>query len=219
MIKLLLKIPFLRSRIVKEVFKITYIDQDESAKLEYKFTDSKGNKYYKYLRDELLPYKRYEQMQIRLLEIESRIGRESLLEFSKVLKKFAENKDFLKVAQYIGELEQRLELLYDPELLMRFLSGIYIREDQIQTAHVWNPTLEEEKFHRLMEDNENGNLSFFFQQCSIENHVNFSNTSDIDLQTLWSEPMMQILQKQTRRFDQMISETWSSFFKRKSSNG
>lgn len=214
MIKLLLKIPFLRSRIVKEVFKITAPDAEEAPKLEYKFSDSQGQKYYKYIADGTMPLVRCNELQTRLLEMESRISRESLLNFSKALKRYAENKDFLKVAMLVGELEKRIDILYDPEATMRMLCGLYIREDQMKTAHLWNPALEEEKFQQIMADNQNGNLSFFFQMSSISDHFEFLNTSDTESQALWSEPVIQNLLKQTRRFDQMILETLNLTSKR-----
>jgi hypothetical protein len=82
-IDLLLKIPAFRKALIQKAFKLTYVDRDEWAKTEHAFTDSKGRNYRRYIRPEWMPLARYEQMQIRLQEMESRIGRESLLEFSK----------------------------------------------------------------------------------------------------------------------------------------
>jgi len=203
LIKQLLKIPFLGKRLANEIFDVKYIDKNENLKLEFKFKAG-GKKYYKYIKDDQLPLPRFHEMELRLLEIESRISRETLFNFSKALKKYAEAKDFINVASLAGEFEKRLELLYDPELLVRFLCGLYIREDQIKNADVWNQRIEDEKFNEIMKENENGNLSFFFQQSNLRDHVGFSNTSDSESENLLSEPIIQNQLKQSRLFNQMI---------------
>lgn len=205
-LKFLLRFNFFRKSLLRAAYHVKYSDIDEMAKLEFAFSDSKGKKYYKYIREDFLPLERYEQLQIRLLEMESRISRESLLEFSKVLKKYAENKDFIRVALLIGQLEERLNLIYDPELMMRLLSGIYIREDQVRTAHIWNGTLEEEKFKQLMKDNDNGSLSFFFQKSDLMKHLRFQNTLNIESEILLTEEIIQNQNKEARLFDKMVTE-------------
>lgn len=205
-IKLLLKIPAFRRLLVFEAFKISYSDTEEMAKLEYKFSDSAGHKYFGYIRPEWMPIQRYEQMQLRLLEIESRISRESLLNYSKAQRLAAEKKDFVAVAQLVGELERRLDVLYDPELLMRLISGLYIREDQIKTAHIWNDSIEDEKFKQLVKDNEGGSLSFFFQKSGLMNHVRLLDGSNGNSANILTEPVIQNQLKEVRLFDQMILE-------------
>ena len=40
-------------------------------------------------------------------------------------------------------------MLVIPVLMVRFISGVAIREDQVETAHVWNEDIEEEKFNEI----------------------------------------------------------------------
>ena len=53
------------------------------------------------------------------------------------------------VGHLVGALEDRVNLLFDPVLMVRFISGVAIREDQVETAHVWNEDIEEEKFNEI----------------------------------------------------------------------
>ena len=214
-INLLLKLPKFRNALIQRAFKLVYVDRDEWAKTEHAFTDSKGRSYRRYIRPEWMPLARYEQMQIRLQEMEARIGRESLMEFSKAQRAAAEKKDLITVARLVGELEKRLEVLYDPQLIMRFVAGLYVREDQMNTAHIWNDAIEEDKYKQLMLDNESGSLSFFFAKSDLMNHVRFSDGSNTDSQNLLTEQIVRNQLMEVRLFDQMVKEVMSSISKQK----
>ena len=213
MIKLLLKIPYFRSALVKAAFKIAYVDRDENAILNFVFQDSKGRKYFKYIRPDLLPLQRYEQMDIRLLEIESRIGRETLKLYAKANEEAAKAGDLLGVARLAGELNDRLDILYDPDVMFRFICGLLIREDQIKSAHIWNQEFENQKYNDLIEDF-TGRLSFFFQLTSLSDHVSFSSLSGLDLESLMSEPMMQNQMSEVKAFNQMLMKVSEVFSKK-----
>lgn len=204
LINLLIKFKSFRTALVYRAFQITYTESDEVSKLEYVLTDSTGKKYYRYLRDEWMPLFRYEEMQTRLLEIESRVSRETLILFSKALNKAAEGKDFLLVARLAKELEDRIELLYDPRMLVRFISGVLVREDQIG-KHTWNRRQEEEKYNQLIADNENGQLSFFFQKCNLTKYVRYSSSSSSGSEYL-TEQVINNQMKGATLFDQMIEK-------------
>jgi hypothetical protein len=212
MIKLLLKIPYFRKQLIKIAFDSTYLakEGEDAAKLKYVLTDSKGVRYYEYIRTDWLPLQRLEQMDTRIKEIESKIGRESLELFAECLEQAANQQKLTLVARLAGELTERLKLLYDPETMMRMLCGMLIREDQIGAAHIWNQRTENEKFTQLMTDNENGQLSFFFQKCNLKSILKSTNTSDSDWEQATSEPIIQNQLKEVRLFDQMLRDISSS---------
>lgn len=201
--KLLLKIPSIKKAIVKEYFLSSYEDRDEAAILNYVFSDSQGRKYFKYVRPDLLPLQRYEQMDIRLMEIQSRIGRETLKLYAQANEAAAKAGDLLGVARLAGELNERLEILYDPDVMFRFICGLLIREDQIKSAHKWNQEFENQKYEDLIKDFD-GRLSFFFQLTSLSDHVSFSTSSDSDLESLMSDPMINNQMKEVKAFNQML---------------
>lgn len=204
-VKLLIKSAKFRNELLKYTFDMSrpVPDGDEVAKLDYILSDSKGRKYFRYIRPEWLPYSRYEQMQVRLLEIESRVSRETLKLYAEAAKKAATKGDLITVARLAGELDQRLEMLYDPELFMKFLCGMLIREDQIKSAHIWNPSIEKDKYETLLRDNEGGELSFFFQKLNLSDHVKFSGSLSSGLEML-DERVIQNQLKEVRAFDQML---------------
>lgn len=199
-----------RANLLRVAFETQFKPVKNIDRMKYVLSDSKGVKYYEYIKSEWLPLQRYEQMQVRLQEIESRIGRESLLLFSTVIKKLAQKNDLIGVAKMVGELEERLNILYDPEIMCRFVCGLLIREDQIDSAEIWNQQVENEKFVQLMKDNENGNLSFFFQKTNLQNHLKFSSSSSLEWDKLMSEEVIQANLKKVNLFDQMNQKVLAS---------
>lgn len=210
LIKWMLKFAWFKDAVAKQVFilgKTVYVDRDENAILNYVFSDASGRKYFKYIRPDLLPIQRYEQMDIRLMEIQSRISRESLKLFAETNESAARANDMLTVARLSAELNERLEILYDPEVMMRFICGLLIREDQVKTTHIWNQEFENQKYKDLISEFD-GRLSFFFQLTSLSDHVSFSTSSDTDsentTQKILNEPMIQAALKEVQAFDQML---------------
>lgn len=179
MIKLLAKIQFFERQIFDYAFRKKYVDKEAHAKLTLWFQLPDGTKYFKFLRDEWLPVPRYEQMQVRLQEMESRIGREDLQAWLKLAKEAANKGKMADVGHLVGALEDRVNLLFDPVLMVRFISGVAIREDQVETAHVWNEDIEEEKFNEIYVQVRAGGLADFFQRLRLIDVVNFSDLSII----------------------------------------
>lgn len=177
MIRLLCRIPYFERQVFDYAFKKRYIDKDSRAKLTEWFQLPDGTKYYRFIKDEWLPVPRYEQMQIRLQEMESRIGREDLQDWLKLAKDNVNKGKLADVGHLIGALEDRVNLLFDPVLMVRFISGIAIREDQVDTAHIWNEDIEEEKFNELYVAVRQGGLADFFQKVRLIDVVNFSDLS------------------------------------------
>jgi len=118
-------------------------------------------------------------MQVRLQEMESRIGREDLQAWLKLAKEAANKGKMADVGHLVGALEDRVNLLFDPVLMVRFISGVAIREDQVETAHVWNEDIEEEKFNEIYVQVRAGGLADFFQRLRLIDVVNFSDLSII----------------------------------------
>ncbi len=179
MIKLLAKIPYFEKQIYDFAFRKRYVDKEAHAKLTEWFQLPDGTKYFHYLKDEWLPVPRYEQMQVRLQEMESRIGREDLQSWLKLAKEATDRGKVSEVGHLIGALEDRVNLLFDPVLMVRFISGIAIREDQVETAHIWNEDIEEEKFNEIYVQVRHGGLADFFQRLRLTDVVNFSDLSII----------------------------------------
>lgn len=203
MIKILARIPLFERQIFDYAFQKRYVDKESRAKLREWFQLPDGTKYYQFQKQEWLPVTRYEQMQIRLQEMESRIGREDLQNWLKLAKEAVNKNKLSDVGHLIGALEDRVNLLYDPVLMVRFISGIAIREDQIDTAHIWNEEIEEEKLNEIYTQVRAGGLADFFQKLHLTDIVNFSDLS-ITGSEVYSTEIMQNQVKQTAAFQRML---------------
>lgn len=203
MIRLLCKIPYFERLVFDYAFQKRYVDKDSRAKLTEWFQLSDGTKYYRFLKDEWLPVTRYEQMQIRLQEMESRIGREDLQSWLKLAKENVNKGKLADVGHLIGALEDRVNLLFDPVLMVRFISGIAIREDQIDTANVWNEDIEEEKFNELYLSVRQGGLADFFQRLRLTDVVSFSDLS-ITGSDIYQTEIVNNQQKQVAAFQRLL---------------
>jgi hypothetical protein len=148
-------------------------------------------------------------MQVRLQEIESRISRETLTEFAKTLKLAAEKKDLLTVARIMGELEERLNVLYDPYLLIKFLCGVYIREDQVNSAGVFNESIEKDKYEQIIKDYDSGHLSFFFHKADLGRYLKSSDGSVLDLE-IFNPKIVKNQMKEVQLFDNLLSQIQAS---------
>ena len=203
LIKILSKIPYFKNQIAKVAFEIKYIDPDDAAKMKYSFTTSDGKKWYTYIKPDLIPIVRWNEIETRVMEMTSRVNRETLLEFSKTCEAAAEKKDFLTVARLMGELRERMEMLYDPHALIRIVCAMYVREDQTKSDKIWNEELEEGKFKVIKGDLESGALTFFLIERDLKNVMTFSDTSNGDFQ-IFEKSILKNQIKQTEVFDKML---------------
>lgn len=219
MINLLVKIPFFGSWFEKEIydyaFKKRYVDKESRAKLREWFILPSGTRYYKFLKDEWMPVTRYDEMQARLLEMESRIGREDLTKWISLAETCVNEGKISDLGHLVGLLKERVDLLFDPVLMVQFISGIAIREDQIDTAQIWNVEIENEKFNEIFEQVKGGGLSDFFQSLRLTDIVAFSDLS-INGSEITNPQILDNQLKQVQAFNRVLQ---SLALKLKSSNG
>jgi len=159
-----------KKSVLKYATELQFSNLPNQDKLEYAFTDSKGLKWFRWVQDTFIPIARFDQLQINLIEMESRISRKSLESWiqnvSKVLEKNNSNKIREEVGHLLGGLKERLDILHEPELMLRFVSGMHIREDQLDQPEVWNERLEENKFQQLLKD-QDGHLYEFLKKNGL----------------------------------------------------
>ena len=203
MIKHLCKIPGIETAILKYAFnKQSKPKGSEFAKMQFKFIDSEGKKYYRYYDDFDIPVMRFEQLQIKLREIESRISNEHLDKWIEVIEKILSKGDKQKAAieaiQMIGTLKQRREVLYEEKLLMQLVCILYIREDQ--DATIWDEEIEKYKFERLKAD-QTGGLRDFFIMAGLNEFL----PSLKDMQSGW-EKFLENQKQQIEAFDNMTDQ-------------
>lgn len=165
MLNIFCKIKFIEDAVLKYAFTQQRKPKDEQfARMEFKFLDSTGKRYYRYFDDFDIPVQRMEQLQLKLREIESRINLEQLDEWveavERILSKNDKQKANVEAIQMLGALRERRKVLYEPELLMRACCILYIREDQ--NPVIWDEVLEDEKYQQLNKDKVGGLYDFFY---------------------------------------------------------
>lgn len=139
----------------------------------FAFMDSDGKKYYRY-RDELkVPIVRMRTVQQILREIQNRISDIDIELFldnvkGELYREAPQQQRLENIGRYIGMLEDRVQQLAPPELLMRLVCAMYIREDQ--DPGVWSEDIENAKYERLMADSK-GALGVFFSQAGLQEYL------------------------------------------------
>lgn len=208
MIELLAKIPYFKNKMLVWATEVQFSGLPNQDKLEHAFTDSKGLKWFKWINEAFMPISRYDQVQIHLIEMESRIGRSSLEGWIATTSKVLERNNTKKIREDIGHLlgglRERIELLHEPELMMRFVSAMHIREDQLETPEVWIPRLENEKFKQLMAD-QNDHLYEFLKKNGLAHLFQSSNITTED----WNR-YLGVQLKRGLAFDEMIAKSGST---------
>jgi hypothetical protein len=137
------------------------------------FKDSAGNWYRRYEDEMQIPIQRMERLHIITREIGNRVTDGDLNAFldnhEKILlgDKPADEKLRLLI-QHTTNLRNRTEHIAAPEMLMRLVCALYIREDQ--DPHLWDEALEDAKYDQLMKD-QKGKLALFFSQAGLKEYL------------------------------------------------
>jgi len=164
-------------RLYKPYFKqLEYLEQTKSKgfeKLEKVFIDSNGKQYYKYIDPFDIPMQRYEQVQILLMELDARVSKDEMNQFLEAmgLALNESDKNLRKTIGFlIGEMERRKELLFHPDIMMKLLACMVIREDQDST--LWDEEIEKEKIIQFKQDSKQGEgLHDFFMQAGLSLYI------------------------------------------------
>lgn len=163
----------------KHAFNNQSISRDaQFAKMHAVFVDSEGRKYFSYLSMDDCPLPRYEQLQITLQELDNRISYTDLDLFADTILKIANDEKRKTKVTDLGSmalaLKKRRELLYEPELMFKMCSILYIREDQ--DPAVWDEDLEKGKIEQFKKDSRAGLYDFFYS-AGLRNYLPGSTQS------------------------------------------
>lgn len=141
-------------------------DPEWWAKAPRVFKDSGGNWYRRYEDEMEIPILRMERLHIITREIGNRVTDDDLGVFldnhESILLSDKSADDKLKlIMQHTRNLKDRTQSLAAPELLMRLVCALYVREDQ--DPHLWDEALEEQKFKTIMDEQQGGLADFFYR--------------------------------------------------------
>jgi hypothetical protein len=130
-----------------------------------------------------MPITRFKEVQKHLMKIKSGLSDENL---NRIIQKMKEainrgkNPDIATVGHLIIEMEQRQEVIIDPDTLLQLCTLTFIREDE--DASVVNEVIQKEKVEQFKNDSAGGLYDFFYQ-AGIYQYVPFMKKS----QEEWNE--------------------------------
>ena len=135
--------------------------------MEMAFTDSEGDRYYKYIRDMDIPIIRMTHLQVYLQEMGAGLDRNEIDIFvdamDKALTREVEGKmspDIGLIGFLVKEMKDRRTVLVHEDILFGMVSCLYIREDQ--NPAVWDAEIEEQKITQFKKDSKGGLYDFFY---------------------------------------------------------
>lgn len=140
------------------------------SKMEYKFTDSLGRRYYSYVNDYDIPIKRKGMFQVFLIELREGMDRDERDIFVEaMLSELNKSElDRAKMAALCHEMKLRGEFLLIEEIMFKMVAALYIREDQ--KPQVWDNELEIQKAQFLQKEAQD-NLFDFFEKASLGKYI------------------------------------------------
>ncbi len=184
------------------------------SKMEYKFADSQGRRYYSYLNDYDIPIKRYGQFKRFLMELANGMARDEVKLFIDAMKS-ALNKNPIDIAQIgfvLNEMELRNDILFHEEIMFNMVATLYIREDQ--DPQVWDEETEQVKAQYLKIEAQ-GKLYDFFVTASLGKYIPYlkehkGTLREFLIQTNKKRKAMLIMMKENFGLDRKSLETLES---------
>jgi len=184
------------------------------SKMEYKFTDSQGRRYYSYLNDYDIPIKRYGQFKRFLMELANGMARDEVKLFIDAMKS-ALNKTPIDIAQIgfvLNEMELRNDILFHEEIMFNMVATLYIREDQHPGE--WDEETEQVKAQYLKIEAQ-GKLYDFFVTASLGKYIPYlkehkGTLREFLIQTNKKRKAMLIMMKENFGLDRKSLETLES---------
>ncbi len=157
---------------IKNVFKKRprLAKHPDFSKMEYKFTDSHGRRYYSYLNDLDIPIKRFGQFKRFLMELANGMSRDEVTLFIDAMKSGLNKTppDIAQIGFLLNEMELRNDMLFHEEIMFNMVATLYIREDQHPGE--WDEETEQVKAQFLKLEAQ-GKLYDFFATASLGKYI------------------------------------------------
>lgn len=147
------------------------------------FIDSNGKVYFATMNDLELPIMRAKEIQLRVMRMRSGMSDDSLKLFCEAMKKAlnnGKNPNIAQIGHLVIEIEKRIGIWIDPDLLFDTVAFMYIREDE-NPAEV-DMSIHNEKIEQFKKDS-TGGLKDFFYMAGLTEFIPFLGISESE----WSE--------------------------------
>lgn len=155
--------------------KIAYEHQSKTYKdnLKYAFKDSLGRSYFYFPKMEDIPLPLFEKLNELQEQMRCKIPSKDLDIWIKKVKEVLNGNSKTKVTDFgywLGVLEERRNILFEPMILTEIAALLYIREDE--NPCIYNEELHKEKFQMLWQDSREGAFLYdFFHNAGLSGYI------------------------------------------------
>lgn len=156
----------------------------EFGSLEYRFIDSKGQKYYGFPNSLEIPKNRYLAMLKYARFLQNNLTPENIGEICDKINKLLEEgvlrmskgkrTNMIKIGALVSELKTRNEMIIDEQIIYNIICVQLVREDE--EVGKFDEVIHQQKVEQCMEECENGN-TFFLQTLAYKRLVDLSTMS------------------------------------------
>jgi len=194
--------------------KVAYTHQSKTYKdnLKFAFKDTLGRSYFYFPKMEDIPLPLFEKLNELQEQMRCKVPSKDLDIWIKKVKEVLNGNGKTKVTDFgywLGVLEERRTILFDPMILTEIAALLYIREDE--NPCFYNEALHKEKFEMIWKDSKEGNYLYDF-------FVNAGLTAYIPSGSVTRENWSQFLEQSTTKIQAFKSaitriSTYASEFK------
>ena len=155
--------------------KVAYEHQSKTYKdnLKYAFRDSLGRSYFYFPKMEDIPLPLFEKLNELQEQMRCKIPSKDLDIWIKKVKEVLNGNSKTKVTDFgywLGVLEERRNILFEPMILTEIAALLYIREDE--NPCIYNEELHKEKFQMLWQDSREGAFLYdFFHNAGLSGYI------------------------------------------------
>lgn len=143
-----------------------------------------GYRYFKYIDEDKIPIKRFEQSEIILQEIQNRISTADIQRYIEVQRGFlhsekTQTERLDAISQHLKMLEDRVQDLCPPELYFKLICNWWIREDE--DPAIIDDDIAKEKLKSLSTNTPQD----FFLQAGLGDFLPFQDATEKDANKYW----------------------------------
>ena len=146
-----------------------------AGQIEEAFKSKSGTQYYRFSKEIMMPYGRYQMVQTYFLEYELRLSHKLFKQYIQTIKDFVNMGKLDKVLETILKMEARAELAFTPDQAYNLASIVYF--DEIEDLYKYDIGYNKKKISHWKED---GDLGFFFTS-PLDELLGLKNFSEQDL--------------------------------------
>lgn len=204
MIKYLLKWPYLRQIVLKELMnEVNSNKPKDKVKTEFTFIDPTGMRYYQYQNLWDMPICRKQKLEILAKEHQEKLSFYDVKLFIEAGEKILEEGEKVvpRIGYWLGVMKDKTEKLFHPYTMLEMAACLLIREDQ--DPSIWDDELEARKIEDFKKWSRQGEgLHAFFMQSGLGIYFPFleSMGKDFDKYSMHMESIQKTFENMMMKY-------------------